>query len=175
MIKRFFIINSPDRAPRVCISLAFLHRIPVRNERVVHLTDSGKTPTQQVQRLTGLGISLDRLLQTVYGERVALSLLAERLNAMVHPSQLAVDVGLQLGRQLFFGQQQFVGFLGGFVFGLRLMQMSDVKADCAGEGEKIKKKILIHNDMIKKSIININCSAVYIYWLSNFVYLSRSN
>lgn len=48
---------------------------------------------------------------------------------MVHPSELAVDVGLQLGRQLLFGQQQFVRFFGGLVLGLGLMQMGDVEAD----------------------------------------------
>lgn len=87
--------SLPNRAPRVRIPFALLHRIAVRNKRVVHFADARKTTSQQIQRLSRFGVRVNGLLQAVYGEGVALTFLTQRLNAMVHPSELSVDVRFQ--------------------------------------------------------------------------------
>lgn len=87
--------HLPDGAPCVRVPFALLHRVPVGDERVVHLVDAGEAAAEQVERLARARFRLDRLLQTVDGEPLPLHLVAEQLNGVVHPSQLPVDVGLQ--------------------------------------------------------------------------------
>lgn len=104
----------------------------------MHFANAGVATAQQIQRLATLRVRLDGLLQTVYGKRIALTFLQQRFNAMVHPSELPVNVRLQLAAQLFVGSQRFVGLFGGAMLVLRFVQMGDVETNC---GQKLYRSV----------------------------------
>jgi len=100
------------------------------------------TPAQQVEALSGLGICVDGLLEVLNGERDSNLLVAEAVNAVKHPTQLPVDVRLQVGGQIRLLQQLFVYLPRPGRISLDLVKVSHVKADLQ-VGEAARTHVLL--------------------------------
>lgn len=97
------------------------------------LAEGRVAASQQVEALATLGVGLDGLLEELYGRQLPVRLLPERVNGVVHPSQLALDVGAQVVGQLRLLEQVLVGLARTPMLVLKLVQVCYVELDCGEE------------------------------------------
>lgn len=94
----------------------------------MHFPKGRVTPTQKVQTLAAFRVGLYGLLQVLDCGQLPIGLLSKTVNSVVHPSQLALDIGPQVVWQFLFLQEGLVGLTCCSVLILELVQMSNMES-----------------------------------------------